>query len=78
MPEALRLRGFRFFFFSREDHEPRHIHVEHAEKYAKFWLEPVEIAESRGFRDHELTTVLRMIEDYRDEFIRAWNQHFDR
>lgn len=49
MPEVLRKRGFRFFFFSREGHEPRHIHVEYAEKYAKFWLEPIELAESRGF-----------------------------
>jgi Domain of unknown function (DUF4160) len=50
MPEVLRTGGFRFFFFSREGHEPRHVHVERAEKYAKFWLEPIELAESRGFR----------------------------
>jgi hypothetical protein len=35
MPEVLRIRGYRFFFFSREGHEPRHIHVEQAERYAK-------------------------------------------
>ncbi len=32
MPEVLRTRGFRFFFFSRGGNEPRHIHVERAEK----------------------------------------------
>jgi hypothetical protein len=42
------------FFFSREGHEPRHIHVEQAERYAKFWLDPVELVESRGFRGSEL------------------------
>lgn len=36
MPEILRVRGFRCFFFSREGHEPRHVHVEQAERYAKF------------------------------------------
>jgi len=41
MPEVLRVRGFRFFFFSREGHEPRHIHVEQAERYEKFWLDSV-------------------------------------
>ena len=55
MPEVLRIRGFRFFFFSREGSEPRHIHVERAEGYAKFWLEPVELAESRNLRSHEIT-----------------------
>ena len=46
MPEVLRGRGYRFFFFSREGHEPRHIHVEQAERDAKFWLEPIELVRS--------------------------------
>lgn len=78
MPEVLRVRGFRFFFFSREGHEPPHVHVERAEKYAKFWLEPVELAESRGFRSHELIRLHLTIEEHRDEFIFAWNEHFGR
>jgi len=78
MPEVLRARGVRFFFFSREGHEPPHIHVERAEKYAKFWLEPVELAESRAFRSHELTEVRKMVEDHQEEFILAWNEHFSR
>lgn len=40
MPTVVRLRGFRFFFFSNEADEPAHIHVESDDKYAKFWLEP--------------------------------------
>jgi len=50
--------------------------VERAEKYAKFWLQPVELAESRGFRSHELTQLHLTIEEHRDEFIFAWNEHF--
>lgn len=45
MPEVLRIHGYRFFFFSREGTEPHHIHVEQAERYAKFWLTPVSLAE---------------------------------
>jgi hypothetical protein len=43
-PTVLRVGGFRFYFFSRE--EPRiHVHVYHANGEAKFWLEPtVELA----------------------------------
>ena len=77
MPEVLRIRGFRFFFFSREGNEPRHIHVQHAERYAKFWLEPlIELAETRGFRSSELREVHSLIEEDREEFMVAWDEHF--
>ncbi len=36
MPTVLRVDGFRFFFYSNEGNEPAHIHVQKAEKYAKF------------------------------------------
>ena len=76
MPEVLRVRGFRFFFFSREGHEPRHIHVEQAERYAKFWLDPIELVEARGFRGSELRELYSIIEEHRDKFIVAWNEYF--
>ncbi|MCK5131914.1 MAG: DUF4160 domain-containing protein [Candidatus Sabulitectum sp.] len=38
-PTVFREKGFRFFFFSRE--EPRmHIHVRCSDGEAKFWLTP--------------------------------------
>jgi hypothetical protein len=53
VPALLRVGGYRFFFFSMEGREPPHIHVAHAGRYAKFWLEPVSVADVRGFRGHE-------------------------
>ncbi len=77
MPEVLRIRGFRFFFFSREGNEPHHIHIQQAERYAKFWLQPLtELAESRGFRSSELRELHSLIEEHREELIVAWNEHF--
>ena len=38
-PTILRIRGFRFYFFSREETRA-HVHVQHAQGEAKFWLEP--------------------------------------
>ena len=73
----LRVRGFRFFFFSREGQEPRHIHVDHAERYAKFWLDPVELAESRGFRSSELREIHNLIEKHRESFIVKRDEHFN-
>ena len=61
MPTVLREGGYRFFFFSREGEEPPHIHVEQAERYAKFWLRPISLASSYGFRSHELATLNRLI-----------------
>jgi hypothetical protein len=48
VPEVLRIAGFRFFF-GREGNEPPHIHVEQAERYAKFWLTPVALADPAVF-----------------------------
>ncbi len=75
MPEVLRVRGYRFFFFSRE---APHMHVEQAERYAKFWLNPVSLARNRGFRSHELTELLATIEANRALLLEKWHEHFGR
>ena len=76
MPTVLRVEGYRFFFFSLEGHEPAHVHVEKGEAYAKYWLEPVTLARSRGFRSHDLRRVHGIIEEQRDLFLERWHEHF--
>jgi hypothetical protein len=76
MPTVLRLEGFRFFFYSLENHEPPHIHVEQADNVAKFWLEPVQLASSHGFRAQELNRLRLMVIKHRTTFQEAWNDHF--
>lgn len=76
MPTVLRVKGYRFFFFSLEGHEPPHIHVEAAERFAKFWLVPVSLSKSRGFRSSELTEIQRIVEEHRDMFEERWHEHF--
>jgi hypothetical protein len=78
MPTVLRISGFRFFFYSLEGSEPPHIHVEHGDSIAKFWLDPVSLAESRGFRIHELNRVRLLVIEHRVRFLEAWNAHFRR
>ena len=75
MPTILRFRGFRFFFFSGESQEPPHVHVEQAERYAKWWLRPVSLARSKGFRSGELTQIQRIVEMNRDLFEEKWNEY---
>jgi hypothetical protein len=76
MPTVLRVKAYRFFFFSLEGHEPPHIHIEAAERFAKFWLTPVALAKSRGFRSGELSEIQRLIEENRDLLEEKWHDHF--
>jgi len=76
MPALLRIRGYRFFFYSLEDREPPHIHVAQAGRYAKFWLDPVTLASNRGFRSHELTEIRELVLQNRDWFLEKWNAYF--
>lgn len=71
-PTVLRIRGFRFYFFSRE-----HVHVQHAEGEAKFWLEPtVAIEGNYGLKPRRLAEALKLVEEHADECRRAWTKHF--
>ncbi|RUT31002.1 DUF4160 domain-containing protein [Arsenicitalea aurantiaca] len=77
MPTVLRLDGFRFFFYSGENDEPPHIHVESGDRIAKYWLTPVELALSKRFRAHELSSLRAIVTANRSMFIKAWHEHFD-
>jgi hypothetical protein len=76
MPTVLRISGFRFFFYSNEGKEPPHIHVEKGECVAKFWLLPVELADSYGFSASELNKTRRLVVEYQQLFINAWHEYF--
>ncbi len=78
MPTVLRFRGYRFFFFSLDGVEPPHIHVEQAERVAKFWLDPILLVKSHRFRSHELTELHDIIEDNRQFLLDKWNEYFSR
>ncbi len=75
-PTVLRVKGFRFYFFSRE--EPRaHVHVQHAEGEAKFWIEPaVELHVNYGLKPKRLVEAQELVEEHRNEIRRAWAKHF--
>jgi len=68
----------RFFFFSREDNEPPHIHVETAENAAKFWLSPIELVWTVGYTSKELRRVRELVEQNKDLFLEKWYDHLKR
>ena len=76
MPTVLRWKGYRFIFFSLDEGEPAHVHVRKDKNEAKFWLSDCLLARSTGFRDHEIKEIKKKVEENREEFLRAWHDHF--
>ncbi len=76
MPTVLRIGSYRFFFYSNENDEPAHIHVQHDGALAKFWLKPVAYASSTGFSARELSKLLELIEQHQTTFEEAWHAFF--
>lgn len=75
-PTVFQKRGYRFFFFSREEVR-MHIHVISARGEAKFWLEPeIELARNYHYSRRELREIETIIEVHCDELTCAWRQHF--
>jgi len=75
MPTVIYIDGFRFFFYSNE-HLPKHIHIEKAEKTAKFTIEFVEIIKSSGFNAAELKQLRKLVEANQILLIQKWNEYF--
>jgi len=75
-PTVFREGGYRFFFFSREEHR-MHVHVVSGEGEAKFWLEPsIEVARNYRFSQSQLKAIKSIIEVHYHELISAWKKHF--
>ena len=75
-PTIFRAHGFRFFFFSREVSR-LHVHVNHAEGEAKFWLEPqIILAQNVGLGNKALSQAQALIEEHEHDIRDAWQRHF--
>lgn len=77
-PTLFSIKGYRFFFFSRE--EPRmHVHVIGHGGEAKFRIEPeLALAACHGLTPRQIKVVERIIEEHEDEIRGAWKKHFCR
>jgi len=73
-PTILKDKGYRFFFFSREENR-MHIHVVCSGGEAKFWLEPeIELARNQKLLRAQLKEIEGIIEVHYDEFKNAWKK----
>jgi len=72
----MRVGPYRFFFWSKEEAEPPHVHVESGDVYAKFWLAPIGPARNDGYHARQLGRIRALIEQHREEFLERWHDHF--
>jgi hypothetical protein len=77
MPSVLQVGPYSFVFFSSDRTEPAHIHVRRDRQLVKFWLEPVSQDKNRGFKEHELNSIAKLVEDNRETLLEAWNEYFN-
>ena len=75
-PTIFREKGYRFYFLSNEE-DRIHIHVTCEDGEAKFWLEPIiSLAVSHSLNPRKLKEIQNIVEEHRNEIIRAWRKHF--
>ena len=73
MPTALREGPYRFYFYSNDRDEPRHIHVERDNRVAKFWLAPTRLQRNGGMSGLEIRRIARIIDANEQALVEAWD-----
>jgi hypothetical protein len=76
MPTILRAGPYRLFFYAGDRDEPLHVHVERGDDIAKFWLDPVRLQKSGGFRRPEIVRIAKILEEHQSEIEEAWHEYF--
>ncbi|HFB65754.1 MAG TPA: DUF4160 domain-containing protein [Aeromonadales bacterium] len=76
MPTILRIGPYRFYFYSNEEGEPAHIHIQRERMLAKFWLKPVMLASSTRFPPQELRKLEVLVAKNKIALLEAWNEYF--
>ncbi len=77
MPTVLRSGPYRLFFYSGDQDEPPHVHVERDNCEAKFWLGPVRLARSYGFAASEINKIEKLILENQQRLLDSWNEFFN-
>lgn len=78
MPTILRISAYRFYFYSNEQGEPAHVHIQRERMLAKFWLQPVMLASSTRFSPQELRKLEMLVSENNNVLLEAWNEYFSR
>lgn len=77
MPTIFSNGPYRFFFYAGDRDEPIHVHVERDDSIAKFWIEPIRLQRSSGFRSADLRRIRKIIEEKQYDIVEFWNEYFN-
>ena len=77
MPTVLKAGPYSFIFFSSDRGEPAHIHVKRDRQLAKYWLDPIVLEKNRGFKEHELGQIAKLVAEHQSLLLEAWHDYFD-
>nr|VFJ87202.1 MAG: protein of unknown function (DUF4160) [Candidatus Kentron sp. H]VFJ88858.1 MAG: protein of unknown function (DUF4160) [Candidatus Kentron sp. H]VFJ95106.1 MAG: protein of unknown function (DUF4160) [Candidatus Kentron sp. H]VFK63534.1 MAG: protein of unknown function (DUF4160) [Candidatus Kentron sp. UNK]VFK70857.1 MAG: protein of unknown function (DUF4160) [Candidatus Kentron sp. UNK] len=76
MPTVKGIPGpYRFYFYSFDCNEPRHVHIQRERHVCKFWLEPPSLGRNGGFPATELRFIQKILKNNRLKILEAWNEH---
>lgn len=84
MPTFIKIKGYRIFFWSNENHEPIHFHVcqgNPSENSTKIWLlsnGQFKIAHNKSrIPKDDLGRILLAMRLYIDDYVAFWQKYFD-
>lgn len=78
VPTILRVGPYRIYFWSHEPDEPPHVHIDRDNESAKFWLEPVGLAQNLGFNARELRKVEQIVLENQMFLLEKWYDYFNK
>lgn len=59
----------------KNEHEPKHVHIEKADEFAKVELATLRVVNNH-MRPKELRKALSIVEDNKNTFARKWDEYF--
>jgi len=75
MPTVLRVKGFRFFFFS-DEHLPKHIHIEKGDGYARVEIETLRVTDSYNLNRKEIKKLVKIVDKNCAVLKGSWDEYF--
>ena len=75
MPTLLNQNGFKFFFYANE-HEPKHIHIMHADGFAKIELDNLKVVQNY-LKPKDIKLALEIVRENKENFERIWDEWFN-
>lgn len=78
MPVVLRLKGYKIWFYQADLNEPPHVHIGKDGKEAKYWLTPISLARTGGFKEHELSQIEKMLNNYHQHLLDTWQEEIQK